>query len=768
MLGAVVVLAVCLAGIRPLNGADAKPSSQEMDTLTRVDKRTVLKSSGAKLIPFLELARHQYSMKSDGESMGVVVPTLSKYDLMQVVEYAVADSRKWPTKNDRDSYRFYTLDSLIRTAIEQAGEEDLARVARIVTSARRDHFTWTPLFEQLMARLVKREIGAVAKEVKALVPLPMKAELPDAVAGARPDFRAAWQQYMGVSELVRSLEQRADGRWIAYSSDPSGFYAVLDRVLAGKSDGVMTELALYRRDRGCLDMGELSSPLASARWLTLLRERRLAEAIGASFATDLRDREVAAIRRALFSACQLDGAQIVLGRLLVRGAGDEWRGREAYSTGGAEPGADLEIFARGPERDTRWVLDLAELVATAQRHPPDGPHSELYSYIGAFAIIAARAKDGDAPLPEALRAEAAAQFSPYLDASQPDVVLQTAIEEAGRVRSNAAKEPLRALLTHWSPAIATKAAESLNALGERVEPPTAPEPAHFRLRVKGQPLANRAACVSVSGIMPTDKRGTVPIRREVFHDPRERITEVHFTSTENDPFHFEIRGVPALFSVAVPVPSNLDVETTVEIATQRLTLTISANRPAAFYKGRRMSIRIARLDAEEEEKKAGYKVSGYWTPPVGKEFVADLQSGSYSAEVFVAGAAKWKLGRFDVGREPVTLPVKLAAATELEFQIVSPDGKPLANPYDFTRDGVRFQPEQEWAGSVLVPRAFPAGHYVMRVLSTKKWKERWYREEGELPPREPKYQGREVRFEIPSDLPPVVKIGRITLPRAAD
>ena len=767
----------------PAWGVESDRMTLEADHFERpLDVSKLLKIRGRALTDALSDIAVREAIAEEGRP----VPTLSMGDGIRLLGHVAAESKGWPAEKDEADYQqIATLHFLLRMA-RSAPAEELPALARVTASIEFSSSWRLQAFCQIAPRLIRREIAAIRAERPTPLEIALsKTPLPEKRAGSTPELREAWLRYVTIAPPDLPHPEETAEPWMEYSSDPAGFHASLDRLLRGEGKGQAEALAVYRLGRGCLVNGDLVTAMSLGPWLARLRERRLREAVSASYTFRMGgDLDLALARRELLAACGVDGAQLDAGYALAQL--DDWSSWDGVSHSRMRglPAAELTLLASGSWRDAGLALALERLL---RAHVP---RDEYFTPdLEALAIIAGR--DGrqigplppDAPpavLPAPLIGEARRMLIATLSAQTPRNVLKDAIEKVAQLQLPEARPALLGLLTHEAAEIPGAAAAALRALGETVADPVVPGPVRFLLTLNGRPRAGQRVSVRVAGpklepaahtvshgigTYQTDSAGILSIDRPDFLRFRAASTRVAFAS-ENLYFD-DARALPegeglAVFAVEIPFPERLVEEIPVAIETQPVSLEIGLRHPPAFYRGKPLTLAVTRFGSKEEPRHAiGSPLQ--LSTSVRAQVALEFQPGSYGLEVRLPGAAEGAMERLDVEGSPVVLQVQPAPATEVKFRLSKAGEKLVLGKYTVHlrgREVLSGFGNCEYGSGF---RVTEAGKYTLRILPSAVLEREWRRDPNELRPNEAEHDGASLEFAVPASLPGELDLGKISV-----
>jgi hypothetical protein len=321
-------------------------------------------------------------------------------------------------------------------------------------------------------------------------------------------------------------------------------------------------------------MESLTDPQAKAMLLALLKQQRYATAAAAALQLQ---------SGAMFSIMNLDGEMDRVAPLLVA-AGLDW---EQIVVGAVLDGVHVpEVLPR------RGSAESAALLLAAVNLPQpsgDGHLGDRGDVLAALAVFvdskAACEDEGHFSLPDVVRVPSRRVASDIqlrvlellADRVQPTESQWDATIAADLLLSRCRPESRDAFLAMTRSPFGTirpKGVLGLRALGEN--PPALEEarPVAFRILVDGEPLAGTSVGYEIqqgkdrrqSDEQMSDHDGVVHLDRDLFVDPKAPALGLRLSPNPIDP------ALAPWFAGRLPVPSDLDAVTTLEIATQSLTI----------------------------------------------------------------------------------------------------------------------------------------------------------------------------------------------------
>ena len=406
---------------------------------------------------------------------------LSAADLLALLDKLAAEGAGWKPKDDR----WHLYAELIEATLKKARGEDLDRAAKASTLLPADFLYRSEVFSFVVSALAAREIETIRAEKRELRFPGTTTPLPESLKSAPAELREAWTYFHSVYRPRPIAKEPEKNRAIAFQTNHEKFYAVLNRLVLGETKGVLDDLALFRWDSWCgTGYRSMGAPLTWTRWLVLVRERRLTEAVSAALELQkewehlsYEDDDVLKVRGEFFQACGLDSEKLAVG--LLASAFTERETSWGFAGGGA--GAQLRALASdGSEYGVRRVLQLVALAPHDRRLEsvwaldvllrPKGYDHEHHISRGMSGSYERRSPE---PLPQDVKDQAVQILLRRLAEPGESYMLREIIGTLAITKNPAVREPLRRALKHKEPDVAEVAAEAQREMGEEVAPETA-------------------------------------------------------------------------------------------------------------------------------------------------------------------------------------------------------------------------------------------------------------------------------------------------------
>jgi hypothetical protein len=654
-----------------------------------------------------------------------------------------------------------TLERLMR---EELGRLSLADLRRMALGDRQTpgHRGLVPVFyEKWIEEEVAKALAAgKEKPVFPANPPPWPKDafyLPGAAEMEAPELRRAVGPF---AQVLAGLAQQKPRGLMAEGQE----YAKLeDAFMSGTDDRAAARLLEFAWDSFCgTGSGSFENRRMMIVLLGLLRERRLAEALGASFFVPDSPRWMHEPgrpfdpwRMELLKFCGFDGEDVMM------------------SAGHVE-----YLAAAGSEKAARHAI--AALKATGEEDPLADGLRNLALFLIPGDPKRADAGDPRSKISPATQAEILARFD---QAGREEVPFQrldyilSIFEELHRPEM---RETLHRLLRHPSTTYAARAAWALRWLGEVVEVPAPAPPARFRFYLNDQPWRSRRIAYRLtgggygSGSVKTDAEGFGTIPRDDFLDPGKRGPRLAFFCVPNDHDFTDRPYDDAWVSTEVEVPRAFDETGTVKFAASALPLEITYGTPPPPANEAGTRIRVSK--AGEKDPNAWvysilYTSSDRKAPT--KFTLRTLATGRYQVFVLAPGSARFLSEPIEVKPGLAPPQLKLEKGSHVYASIWAPaNGRGAGEVRLFRGDE---DLTEQYRGSDSpdgLPPLFagvPRGNYRLRVLSTAEFMRKfdikeWKAEPGRFgrdPTEDVDCEGATVEFTIDDQTPALLDLGHV-------
>jgi hypothetical protein len=671
----------------------------------------------------------------------------STSDLIKIAEKLAREQKKFPDKNNEKQL----FNRFFDEACEKPTSEELDQLVGIYVTLEPSSFEKRFTFENLAAAWIARELAGIEPS-KVAIPqseITTKPEIRDASA----DLIAGWKFYKNVALKADEFFGHSDDRrTISFQENEATFYRLLDDVLLKRGDRRVERLTEFTWGGTCGTGSELlGEPQSVALFMALLHERRLDEAVAASIHLRALHPLVAggkSVRIAFLKKCGVDWEAMFAGSLL----GAEFVGRNNQNV--------EELALEGSERALAFLIELAmssrteayrEYARALTAFLPQDPDKNVWSSDELM-------RKEPFPLSAEEKKKIIQVLEKFVTPKMNRDLAEVVVTALSQTKSPDAKPALRVLLKHPSERVARSAADALTALGETVTASVLP-PVQFKILANGKPLPPEtsvswglgAEYTSVGDVARVQEAGLIKIAREYFQRELKPVTlELH--SLSNSP------AEALYFKTRVPVPTDLDAATVIDIEARPVELAIEPHFKPTSEKLEAM-VRIRRLPEYPGDPQGGDLL--LWPE---KEFTTllaavtrfALQKGTYSLEVLAPGAERFAT-TFRVVSGDVTVRATLKPGADLRVQLVRPDGEREV-PCHLLKEGRKLDDENaesDQGGQTF--RGLALGNYILRVPSSSEQTT----EREDFAPAKP-YAGKAIPFTIVGDVP-MVDLGEIHL-----
>lgn len=447
---------------------------------------------------------------------------------------------------------------------------------------------------------------------------------------------------------------------------------------------------------------------SNAVFMALLRERRIAEAVGASF-------DVPSVPTWL----RKNGAITDQWRIdLLKFCGLDWEG-ELLASGPFEM-----LVAIGSERAAKACLADAR----------SGGRSALFDLERASQFVVPLEVRG----PDRVEISAATQVA-ILDAIAEkmgeDIAFSDLTHVLGIVRRLGRPElkpSLRRLLSHPSTTIQKHTADVLREYGEQIEPIVDAPPVMFRVTLNGQPFASKTLqfqMVNADGARafahdcPTDGEGLAKIRRDIFLDPSTRGPSIRFIQAPRNANSYDESTEDDIWTeTIVSSPKSFDGVTDVHLSAFRLSFEIE--HPPASGKAPRIGRFTLRKRADKDWVVASCYTRLPVLPAAKTTFsLPAIGAGNYELLCDISGCERVLHGPFEVGPQMEPVRITLGRGVDVEARVFAPANQRGAGNVHLYRDGIdvsaQFGPISVDGVRPSLFSGLPEGSYQLRFSSTK-------------------------------------------------
>lgn len=644
---------------------------------------------------------------------------------------------------------------VFQLACSRAGENDLPELAGMFAACAEYSYTKGELFSALADARLRLE---AARRLGNRTEFPDTGTLLPALPDGYPEeLRGAVQQYLQVVEPFRKLEEANKGT-LDFQAHGEAYGKLLAELVGGGPGPFTGRVLAFRWGMGCLGSERFSGLQSSAQAVALSRDGRWTEAVGAVLSHPPHDVVDGALQ--ILSATLPDPGRVVAGGLALMDLTPK-----GFS-GGRSSLLAMLLLLPGDER-------VEMLIFLASYAPPEAMEA-YFCALGKFAAQRSaqaprsmwREVDRSSSSPNALVAEPVGEEAQkraldFLCAqAAPELPIDAAKELARSFEAKPRPESLpalRRLLEHPALAVASAAAKSLAAAGEKAQIPAKLGPVSYCISVDGKPYANRSvewAVARGAGLtnarVRTDARGVVSVPRDVFVDSAAPVHRVALCSLKmarlSDPW-FEV--------TLGPPPASIEI-IPVEVTTQSQHLELTLPRPKEQFDWIMMEVTLRSCQGLETPG-VGSGSTAKLTLPASEEITfSKLMPGVYRVEIHLPGAMPWS-GELRVGSEFPPTGAQLKYASDVRYTLRLPRGWGAGDPSPvLMKEGVSVPFDWDHENSRL--RGVTEGKYNLRIPSSADLKRHL-----RGIPDDVEFAGVDVPFKVGADSPIEINLGEIRL-----
>ncbi len=656
-----------------------------------------------------------------------------------------------------------TLERLIREAI---GKLDLATLRRMALGNEKTGRGDSLLLAALYQRVIQSEVA------RALASTKLKPAFPDRVAPL-PEWFPISRSPADTTLLRKAagpfleLLAKVDGKKMrGLHADGAGWGVLSDSFWKRPDRKVANEFLQIGWDSDCGNGFEsFEADKMTMVFIGLLREKRISEALGASFLVPLSPELIQEPNRP-FDQWRVD---------LLRFCGFDWEAvmlglnrSKLLSSHGSERGAKqvLEAFKTSKDR----ALDVYRMTEMAAYLSPGSPNEW---------------KDEDPR--KAISVETQTEMFRVLDGAVSDDSdfqyldpLMTLLE---RLRRPETKATMRRLLGHPSTTFSGRAARLLRVLGEDVaDIPPAPD-VRFRVFLNEKPWRSTRLVYSVVSDdeksiawrreLKTDADGFTAVPLDDFLDPAKKGKKLGFghspsgRSVYSDELYRE-----AWVQAEVESPKVFDETINVNITAASLPIEIEYATAPVVPSDYPVMIRLFKADGSEADD-SGFvlKYDNELVPPASL-ILTTIGLGRYRLFIDALGSARRVTQPFGVkaGMDPIR--VKLEKGVAVFATVAIPGNARGAREYALFEGDAAVADlfyGYRWDATAPLFQGLPKGRYRLRLLSTEEYMRKWKITAWEAPQDEHQFdlrngvdcEGTDVEFVIDENTPPMLDLGRI-------
>ena len=501
-------------------------------------------------------------------------------------------------------------------------------------------------------------------------------------------------------------------------------------------------------------------------FIGLLREKRIAEALGASFLVPFTpdlirepNRTFDQWRVDLLKFCGFDWEAVMLGLN---------RGNSMLAAHGSERGAKnlVEVIKASKEREVD-IYRIAEMAA--------------------YLIPGTPAEWKDADPRKSISVEAQTEMFRVLDGAVRDdsgfQYLDQLMKLYERLRRPETKATMRRLLAHPSTTFSARAALVLRLLGDDVaDVPPAPD-VRFRIFLNEKPwrstrliyrmVSSEKKPIGWMRELKTDAEGFTSIPRDDFLDPSKKGEFLAFAhSSSGGSVYGEELYQEAWVQTEIESPKTFDETKNVNLIAVSLPVEIEYATDPVVSRDYPVKIRLFKADGSETDA-SGFvlKYDNKLVPPVSLTLTT-IGTGRYRLFIDAPGSARHVTPAFDVKAEMNPVRVKLEKGTVVVASVAVPWNARGAHEYALFKgeESVAdlFYGDRYEAAAPLF-QGLPKGRYRLRLLSTAEFISKWKIAAWEAPESDRQQdlrkgvdcEGLDVEFVIDENTPSILNLGRI-------
>jgi len=513
-----------------------------------------------------------------------------------------------------------------------------------------------------------------------------------------------------LSPFVQLYTKIKSERRRGFYREMEGFDKLLINLLRGRDSKVSDRLLQYEWDSFCGTGAEsFGDAKMTAVFVSLLREGRVAEALGASFLVQdspkwLREpgQRFDEWRIQLLEWCGFDWEEVLIAA-----------NRHAFlAAAGSERAAKEEIAAFRADKNKdvleRWTLEqLRDYLVPGKSSEPHAGNlrqsisPETQAEILRLIIGAVREDLGFAELVE----------------------LMDLFEQ---LRRDETKEVTTKLLNHPSTTIVNRAVRVLNLLGVEVKPVPPAPPVRFRLDLNGKPLRATTVEYRIGGVerggggsVETDADGFLTVARDLFLDPNSRGTQIRFSKFPDEAWEIGPYERPWI-STTVDIPKAYDETTMVHLSACAVPVEIEYPTPPKESARPDTVITLATADAPRLNP-PGYTMQfgGSAGKPPERFTLSTIAPGEYRFIITTPGAAYHVTDPFVVSPAMAPIRIRLDKGSDVYAVISMPlnaRGSGLLRLYRDGSDNTSLEVPTDLSSAHF--RSLPIGKYHLHVLST--------------------------------------------------
>lgn len=697
---------------------------------------------------------------------------LSDADVLGLTERLAAELPNLPQEST-DDFAFHVC---FEDAARNATGGTIDRLATILASLGADQHHKGALLPALAGPLIERELAAMKPadlQVKLGGPV---IDPPEKLRDAPADLVNAWQQFKRARRPMDArVAAHAEKPTITFQKNRNAFFGLVDDVTLGRGENLSEQLLQYGWGGWCgTGADSLAVPQSVAVFIALLRERKIAEAIGASLDVTGRDLLVAGrdeknVRIEFLKRCGFEWESVLAGAQLDAelesggfGAPDLPFINELAAYGSDRAASLLEQLARRADGRGRIWYARALRVMVAKPRPREFEKSARDSGATSVTISGAEIKRfAKQSISSPLRGKLLDLLEELAQPNTPTDLAEELVRGLGGAWEQRSIPALRRLAEHPSPDVMQSALWRLRTLGEKVELPREKPPVRFRVMLNGERLPSDARvgwqlrfgdAGTVSSVATADADGIIGIDRDNFADPERPVSSVVLSTSS---LAKDSASEP-IYQIELPLPADLDEVTTASAVVLPCNLILRS--PPQRQLATDAKVMIRKRNSQDPERFSSYESRTIIAAVDVPVALPPLQPDTYELEVAVPGALQVK-ERFVAEPGAESLDVQLSTGTDVRVEFVQPNG---------VRDRVddrlfsNFQWVHRYRDQQATYRGLPPGNYEIHVASSDEAVKASGRSTKPGPDETP-YQGRKIAFTITEDSPPLIDLGAIQL-----
>jgi hypothetical protein len=657
------------------------------------------------------------------------------------------------------------LEGVLRAAL---GKVDLPELRRITLGDGKRDFGNGQLFPALCQRSIEAEVKKILSEPKPKLDFPADAPaLPEhlrltPVAGSG---NAEYERAVGpFAKLLADLAGRSPR---GIHAQGAGFDDLTRAFLLDRDKKIASELLRFTWDSWCgTGAAEFEGTKMTLVMMGLLRERRIAEALGVSFFVPhapewLREpgRPFETWRNDLLTFCGFDPETVMLaaGRL------------EYLTAAGSEKAAMHELATVKTElqKDASLVWRIEPLVR--------------------FLIPGEPRYWEDADPRKAISGQTQAQIFDLLNGLVRDDIpfheLDQLLKFFEELRRTETKETLGRLLKHPSTTYAERAAQVLRMLGENIDPIAPAPPVRFRIFLNEEPWRSAELSYAIvdpkvpylgTGSLKTDAEGFTTIPRDEFLDPAKRGSRLTFRQfPQSGNVWTEKIYDQAWIETEILIPKAYDEVSTARLTACRLPIEITYGSPPPAARKAATGVKLMKASQHDPNAWAFFLYFEDTRVEVPNRFAfSTIGPGMYQIVVIAPGSALHISEPFEVKQGMAPVRLKLEKGSDVYASILMPENARGAHEIRLIRkeeDITDQYPPRYWGESKPLYSGIPKGSYQLRILSTVEFMRKHNIQEWKAP--EAMWQtdmrngvdceGLTVDFIVDDTTPPLLDLGRL-------